>query len=280
MKKSSLVMILALVGMVGCHSGKQAKLQKNGMTMRGTEPGQPCVLVGNLVKNCDIDGGVVISKFVECDPLNDFGIKCPAGAKIISNGGINVGNDPAYSNNPISPGNEVAILPATKFPVVSAAWVKEHECHEVYSSEPRDKFPGYKLYRCKRVDADVEVDEPASKPKPKAKKLQAMTGDGPLECSAGYKLENHACVKIEPDFVPTINNDIAINSYTIFAFTDRDGGCTWHGFEYDAKTNMCNLTITFSVPSQLVCTPLVINGAGEPTMTCSYTPFKSVEKAK
>lgn len=38
MKKSSLVMILALVGMVGCGSGKQVQPPKSGMTMRDDYP--------------------------------------------------------------------------------------------------------------------------------------------------------------------------------------------------------------------------------------------------
>jgi hypothetical protein len=55
------------------------------------------------------------------------------------------------------------IFTESKFPVVTAEWVKTNACHRVYRSEARDKFGGYTLYRCKNLQTDVEVDDGGSK---------------------------------------------------------------------------------------------------------------------
>ena len=97
--------------------------------------------------------------------------------------------------------------------------------------------------------------------------------------------------QVTPSPPKTIPKQDVLKTYPIYTFTppqtystivimDSNGECTWSGFEYDPKTKMCKLTITFSVPGPLICTPLSFNESGEPTMTCTYKASGHKETAK
>lgn len=98
--------------------------------------------------------------------------------------------------------------------------------------------------------------EPAPGPKPTAKPVISDKA-APVEPQKTF------------DHATSLDWSILTTSSSI-TFLDADDDCSWGGYIYDPKTKTCNLKITFNVPTPVVCTPLVLNEEGRPTMTCSF----------
>jgi hypothetical protein len=72
-------LMLTLLFLAGC-----SLRSPEAYSGRGPRPGFPCVIQKGSMSDCEIDGGVVTSKDVVCEPDNDI-VTCPTDAKIVKN---------------------------------------------------------------------------------------------------------------------------------------------------------------------------------------------------